>query len=297
MVFLLLKVPLKEGMDLMEEYFSNLEAITKDLESEAIILNDVAYFKLAGASKNENFRSPDSYVFIIFKKSKGIHTVDFETYEEKDLQIHISFPGQIHSWDTADCAVGHKLIIKKEYLESMLYDSYLLSSRINRFPVLNINEHFYRKLGSEIFILEQELADFRFGPIIKVRTELILRLIDTLVAKLVEKGKKRLPQLIINFYILLDENFIAQKNIGFYADKLAITAGHLSSQCREYTGLTAKENLDQRILLEAKRLLLGTTYSIKEITFKLDFGTMSRFSIFFKAKTGYNPKEFRNRFM
>jgi len=280
----------------MEQYYRKIESISKDLKAEAVVVDEVAHYKLAGASRYDNYRSPDSYVFIIFQKSKGIHTIDFEKFEERDLQIHISFPGQIHSWNTEECAIGHKLIIKKEFLENLIFDSHLLRSRLNRFPVLDISKQFYQKLVSEINMLEQELIDFNFEPIIKVRTELIIRLIDTQIGKHVDKDQKHLPQGVLNFYDLLNEHFIMQKGAGFYAEKLSLSKGHLTAMCREYTGHTAKEIIDQRIILEAKRLLLGSNSPIKEITYKLDFGTMSRFSIFFKAKTGYNPKDFRARF-
>lgn len=269
-----------------------------DFTSKAVVRDEVAYFKIEGASRNQNFRLPQSYVFVIFEQCKGTHSIDFTTYKEKNLQIHISFPGQIRSWNTGECAIGHKLIIKKELVERLLFDSFLLSSKSNRIPIVDITKQIYGRIFIELGSLSRELESCKpDAKIIEARTQLILRLIDRELGKELAKEKRRLPSLLQNFYNLVDEHFILQKNTGFYAEKLAVSSGHLATLCREHLGQSAKEIIDQRVLLEAKRHLLGTTYSIKEITYLLDFNCMSRFAIFIKTKTGYYPKEFRNRFI
>lgn len=280
----------------MDSYFDSTEHIPKDLDAESKIRDQVFYSKLAGASKMENFRSPDAYVFIVFERVKGMHSIDFVPYLEKNLQIHISFPGQIHSWESSESTRGHKLIISKEFMDHFLFDTHLFGNKTNRYPVIDISRKTYDKLFIDLCILQKELSEKTENTaIILLRTQLILRSIDKLVDDQAKKDLKRFPQLIQNFCNLLDNHFLSEKTASFYADKLSITSGHLNSLCKEYLGSTTKEAIDQRVVLEARRLLLSTNLSIKEITYKLAFTNMARFSSFLKSKTGLNPKQLRNR--
>ncbi|MCH5685442.1 helix-turn-helix domain-containing protein [Niabella sp. W65] len=53
--------------------------------------------------------------------------------------------------------------------------------------------------------------------------------------------------------------------------------------------------IQQRVLLEAKRLLQSTDLSIKEIAFELGFVDHAYFSNFFKSHTGATPTEFKEK--
>lgn len=281
----------------MDAHLDHTPYTSKDLDAESEIRDQVFYSKLTGASKMENFRSPDAYIFIIFERVKGMHSIDFVPYQEKNLQIHISFPGQIHSWESNDSTRGHKLIINKAFIEHFLFDTHLFGNRTNRYPVIDISRKTYDKLFIDLCILQKELSETTDNTdIILLRTQLILRSIDKLVDDQARKDLKRYPQLIQNFCNLLDNHFISERTATFYADKLSISSGHLTKLCKEYLGTTTKEVIDQRVALEARRLLLSTNLSIKEITYRLAFTNMARFSSFLKSKTGLNPKQLRNRY-
>jgi len=60
-------------------------------------------------------------------------------------------------------------------------------------------------------------------------------------------------------------------------------------------GKTAKEYIQSRIIVGAKRMLYFSDSSIKEIAFELGFQEPSNFNAFFKKCTGLSPGEFRNK--
>lgn len=70
----------------------------------------------------------------------------------------------------------------------------------------------------------------------------------------------------------------------------------LNQTCRQYVGLTAKQFINQRILLESKRLLAYTKASVKEITWQLGFEEGTHFGKFFKKKMQKTPLAFRKEF-
>jgi AraC family transcriptional activator of pobA len=92
---------------------------------------------------------------------------------------------------------------------------------------------------------------------------------------------------------LIDENFRKERLIGFYAEKLAMTADRLNDHVKRATGVTAGHLIRQRILTEAKRQLVFTNRPIHEIAYDLAFSDPSHFTRFFRKQTGATPQAFR----
>lgn len=79
----------------------------------------------------------------------------------------------------------------------------------------------------------------------------------------------------------------------FYAAHLSVTPNYLNTLCKKLAGKTLGEIIRSRIVLEAKRLLVNSEYTISQIAYELYFEDNSYFSKFFKANTGLTPAEFR----
>ncbi|HYF04060.1 MAG TPA: helix-turn-helix domain-containing protein [Patescibacteria group bacterium] len=103
----------------------------------------------------------------------------------------------------------------------------------------------------------------------------------------------RNEDILVNFYRLRLEYFKKERSVSFYADKLNITARHLSQVLKLMTGQTAGEMLDEAVIAEAKRLLINPNYNISQISHILNFSDPSFFGKYFKKHTGLTPKEFR----
>jgi AraC family transcriptional activator of pobA len=92
---------------------------------------------------------------------------------------------------------------------------------------------------------------------------------------------------------VVEEHFREQRQIGFYAAKLAMTADRLNDHVKRATGVTAGHLIRQRVLTEAKRQLVFTAQPIHEIAYELVFADHSHFARFFRKQTGMTPQEFR----
>ena len=80
-----------------------------------------------------------------------------------------------------------------------------------------------------------------------------------------------------------------------YAELLYITPNHLNALCKDHLGIPAGELIRNRIILEAKRLLINQDLSISEISYVLNFNDNSYFTKFFKKQVGVTPEEFRRK--
>jgi AraC family transcriptional activator of pobA len=92
---------------------------------------------------------------------------------------------------------------------------------------------------------------------------------------------------------LVEEHFNRERQLSFYADKLAMTVDRLNDHVRRATGVTAGHLIRQRVLTEAKRQLVFTSQPIHEIAYDLAFSDPSHFARFFRKQTGTTPHEFR----
>lgn len=93
----------------------------------------------------------------------------------------------------------------------------------------------------------------------------------------------------------IDEHFDSWHKVGQYADRLGYSARTLNRLAREHTGLSAKQLIDERVVLEAKRQLSHADASVSEIASLLGFDDASNFSSYFHRRVGMTPGTFRTR--
>lgn len=99
------------------------------------------------------------------------------------------------------------------------------------------------------------------------------------------------------FADLVETNFIKERSVGFYASKLHIHPNYLNALIKSHTGLTAKESIQNRVLLETKYLLHTTDLSIKEISNEMGFDDPTYFNVFFKRFENISPAAYRASFV
>jgi len=92
---------------------------------------------------------------------------------------------------------------------------------------------------------------------------------------------------------LVEENFQNERQLAFYAGKLAMTVDRLNDHVKRATGVTAGHLIRQRVVTEAKRQLVFTRQPIHEIAYDLAFSDPSHFARFFRKQTGTTPHDFR----
>jgi AraC-like DNA-binding protein len=98
---------------------------------------------------------------------------------------------------------------------------------------------------------------------------------------------------IKTFELVLEHNFKKEKAPSFYASQLAITLKHLNRICNEMLQKTTTEVITDRIILEAKRMLMDKKFTVNEIATELGFDDYSYFTRLFKKHTRMTPTDFR----
>jgi AraC family transcriptional activator of pobA len=99
--------------------------------------------------------------------------------------------------------------------------------------------------------------------------------------------------LLKKYQAAIEENFREIHQVSEYAALLYVSPGHLRDVIKAQSGKPAIAHIQERMVLEARRMLFHTEYSLKEIGFDLGFSDASYFSRFFKRETGLTPAEYR----
>lgn len=98
---------------------------------------------------------------------------------------------------------------------------------------------------------------------------------------------------INKFQVELEEHFKSNHKISYYANQMNVNQSTLNLKLKELLGKSFGRLLKERIILEAKRILIGHDYKIQDIAFHLGYEDPFYFSRFFKKMTGISPEKFR----
>ena len=95
------------------------------------------------------------------------------------------------------------------------------------------------------------------------------------------------------FRQLIEERFRETRRVEAYAAAVGVSATHLNRVCRQVAGVSSLGLIERRIALEARRMLLFSTLSIKQIGGELGYDDPAYFSRFLTRVLGKPPGAFR----
>lgn len=109
-------------------------------------------------------------------------------------------------------------------------------------------------------------------------------------------GSGRQRQRFARFNELVNLHYKEWQPVPFYADLLGVTPTQLNKTCRQVSGRSALEQIHERLMIEARRLLIYSEIDITAITYSLGFKDTGYFSRFFARNQNCTPTEFRLQF-
>lgn len=259
--------------------------------------DSLVYQELHGERTIEKPHKHDFFFFLLFEKGSGIHSIDFIDYKVTRHQLHLLFPGQVHSWQLGKNTSGFQLMISRPVFETFsdaLRFSFFL---YQHHPVLDLPEPVFKKLLYEFRSIKEELEQTPVpSEIVTLRARLIAQLASREAERRFEDFEVYHAQpVLLKYQSLVDAHFKEQRSVTFYASQLHITANYLNILCKRHFHVPATFLIQNRVILEAKRLMQVSENAVKEIAYELGFSDLAYFSNFFKSKTGFAPRAFRDQ--
>ncbi|HEV3224832.1 MAG TPA: AraC family transcriptional regulator [Puia sp.] len=149
----------------------------------------------------------------------------------------------------------------------------------------------------ESIMFEKKLNENRNNELIAVKILEILLMGERLFEQ-VQSFTANFPytDILKRFVDLLDMHFSKEHSVKFYADQLSMHPNHLNALIKKQTGISAKESIQSRIMLETKYLLHSTKLPIKQISSQMGFNDPNYFTTFFKRSENISPVNYRSNF-
>lgn len=249
--------------------------------------------KEAGRSHRDN-----GHLFILQEKGTTHIEIDFQQHHIEGSSIIYIHPSQVHRVIAFKKATICTWIITSEnvlpeYLEILEY--------LTPVKVLALDAK-TRAVISDTASLCITVADRKEE---KLYNSILKESFNTLVALVVSQylGQSKStdhysrPELISkSFKSALEQHFISVKSPAEYAKQLNISTAYLNECVKNTTGHSVSFHIQQRVILEAKRLLHHSGKTVKEISGELQYDDHSYFIRLFVKVTGMTPLAFRSKY-
>jgi AraC-like DNA-binding protein len=225
--------------------------------------------------------------------------IDFEKYTISAPAVVLLAPDQVHQHGEEEFA--HEAVFIHFDKEFLLAES---QGMLNCWACI-----FYKRAIPVKAAQMQELMNFaglilrEHGNVRPLRDSIIRNLLNALIMacarlpqhnvaymQLVDTAQNRMVR---QFNELSDTHFRDKTQVAHYADMMHVTPGHLNDTIKSVVGKTAKQVIDEKRMMEAKRLLFWGELSVKEIAWQLHFEDDAYFNRFFKKHTGQTPVMFQ----
>ncbi len=247
----------------------------------------------------------DFYLCVLFTEGTGIHEIDFNSYSINPGSIFFLRPGQTHFWKFKNKPKGYIFFHTQNF-----YELYFSNTSLTQFPFFYTNnnppyavinrhqlteiEYYFKKINVEFHkrnIYKQQkiasLINLLYIDLSRIYSE--FGLIENKISPTYLRTLRLLEDTIDAFYK-------TEKSAEFYAEKLNLTPKHLNRIVKSTINKTTSQLISERVILEAKRLIVHSKNSLAAISELLGYEDYAYFSRVFRLKTGVTPISFRKRF-
>lgn len=279
----------------------NISFKSEDNNNDFEILNLSKLFARLHTIKDHNPTLPHRISFfalLIVTKGFGKHLIDMKEYNLTKGTVLKIAKGQIHAFQKNATYKGFLIVFTEDFVLNYFSKSSLII--ISNFYNYHITQPVtIDKKENRIFLhqLKKELeAENKYA-----QKNIIAAILNLYLLRLEQKNKTLQNQdtqtknydTFINFKNLVESKYHKTRNVKDYADLMFTSSKFLNLVVKEFTFNTAKNFIDNYVLLEAKRDLISSNKSIKEVSYHIGFNEVTNFTKFFKKKTNTTPKEFR----
>jgi AraC family transcriptional regulator, transcriptional activator of pobA len=260
---------------------------------------------------NRNFkveyphRHHDFYEVLFLTNGSGTHTIDAQDYEIKPYSLFFLSPGQIHDLQLSSDVEGYIFLFSSAFYHFNKTDPFKLFELPFFYHLGAENPPIYlenpKNIDSIIDLFQKSIAESQLN--LPESEEVIRALLDLLLiyckrifpAQNKEENNIKGKILAKRFKQIIEQHCKENLSIKQYAELLKVTPNHLSETVKAVTGRTSTDLINDRMLLEIKRMLSHSDLTISEIAYQLKFSDQSYFSKYFKKLVGIVPNEFRKK--
>jgi AraC-like DNA-binding protein len=249
-----------------------------------------------------------SYIKALYVPAGYRLKIDFNLYTTTGPSVFFIAPNQYLQIEEMGDAAGHFVFYNRDFYCIQIHDEEvscdgLLFNNIQNMPMISLAE---QDAAFVNYLFEQMKDEFRLGD--RSLEEMIRTYLKQLLIKATRLWKQQHLDKTINeqhtdleffrkFTILVDAHYKTKHAVSDYADMLFIAAKTITHKFKRLNLPQPNDVIKNRIVLEAKRLLVHTSMTAKEIAYHLGYEDPAYFSRLFLTQTGDSPSAFKAKFL
>lgn len=268
------------------------EANDSGISIEKIQIKDLYHIE----GSRESHRH-DRHSFFLLEKGTVHIEIDFEAHIIKAPSVIYIHPNQVHTTTAfEDITVASWSIanenLNAEYLKLLESIAPTLPMPLEKDQFLLISD-----AASMCIRLNEKKGDKLYASFLNDSCNALIGLV---ISRYLAEGKhkeklSRFETISKAFNELLERHYITNKRPSAYAQLLNVSTPYLNECVKNATGHAVSYHIQQRVILEAKRLLYYSAKSVKEIAADLGYDDYPYFSRIFTKVAGMTPMAFRNK--
>jgi AraC-like DNA-binding protein len=246
----------------------------------------------------------NAFIKIVFLRRGGTAVIDFKEYKLQQDALFFVNAGQYYRLDNS--CQGTMLYYNRDFYCVEIHDKEvacdgILFHNVYEIPVIFMTEEISVEIEGMIGAIKNELEmeDSSMEEMLRI----FLKLVIIRSTRIWKKDHQvagveahREVEFSRTFSQLVEWHYTRYHTVAEYADLLNITPKALNKRVTRYTETTPNDIIKNRIILEAKRLLVHTRLSVKEIGYKLGYDDTSYFIRLFSKQASTSPQSFRQQY-
>ena len=246
----------------------------------------------------------DFYMSVLFTEGNGAHEIEFNNYVIKPGSVFMLGPGQVHTWKFSQDIDGYIFFHSREFYDlNFTYEkveNYPFFCSLNNTPLIKLENEVLEKIKS---MYREIVNEYHHNELMKFKK--LASMVNVLYIELSReylpqkmRDDQNLPYLarVRQLEDLINKNFVDIKSPGQYARLMFVSEKHLNRMVKVSLNKTTSDLISERIILEAKRMLVFSKKNMAEIIAGLGYTDSAYFFRFFKKKTSLTPTAFLKQF-
>lgn len=290
--------------DFINDYDKRLDKLEKDLSGKAEVCSSGGVIHAFPDNFNHAFRS-FGIGLIVCSRGQFNFSLSKESYtavagESVFIPNGASFYISGYSEDIEVSIIMYKVDGIKDVLGNMVYS-------VDLYTKMSPQTYYVWTTGEEedvagyiSLIGNKTISDDDLFAMTERRLLLLsltYRLCSIFQKKYLSKksSSARRTEIFLRLIQLIDRNYMSQRGVEFYADKMFLSPKYLSELCKSVCGYTVQELVFKAIIRKSMSMLDGTNKTVQEISEDLNFPNASSFGTFFKKHVGVSPQKYREK--
>ena len=264
---------------------------------EGIVIARNSIDGLADAEDVERSHRDNGHVFILQEKGTTHLEIDFQRHMVAASSVIYIHPSQVHRVIGFKKATISSWIITSENLRPEYLRMLEELAPVNALALNTATFSAISNTASLCIKLSLREGEPLFNYILKESCNTLVALVASQYVGQAgtTESAKRFAIVTKAFRSALEQDFTTDKSPSSYARKLNLSAPYLNECVKAITGQSVSWHIQQRVVLETKRLLYHSDKSIKEIAGEMGYDDYSYFTRLFGKLTGMTPLGFRSK--